>query len=843
MSIFQDARFAVRSMLRSPGFTAVAVVTLALGIGANTSIFTVVNAILLRPLPYPDAERLVFVTRTFPGGRAGSVSIPKFFSWKRDSSDVLANVAAYDFMGPGVSLSGYGDPEQVKAIHASVDFFPLFGVRPALGRTFSAEEDRPGGPRVAVLSYGLWKRRFGADPRLVGRTVVLSGEPHTVIGIAPPDFEPNPPADVWLPLQADPNSTNQGHYLVCAGRLKPGITRDAANARMKIAAEQFRRQYPDAVGKQESVGVVSMRELMVGDIRPMLLITLGAVAFVLLIACANVANLLLSRAAAREKEIAIRMAIGAGRWRLVRQLLTESSLLALTGGAMGLVLGYWGLRLLLAFTPAELPRLSEMTTHSGLDIRVLLFTVLLSLATGVVFGLAPAFKISRPDLSSTLKEGAAHTTSSVRHLRAPDLPALRRFSILMLVMWLVRRLRARGLLVVSEMALSLVLLVGAGLLIRSAVLLRAVQPGVDARNVLTFKTALTGARYATTAAVTQFSRVLTERLERLAGVRAAASIINLPTEPGPDLPFWIEGRPNSGGDPTGDEQWRYASPHAFQATGVRLLHGREFADTDTAKSPAVAIVNEAFTRKYWPIQDPLGQRITIGKGMGPEFEDPTREIVGVVGNVREFGLSNPPPPMMYIPQAQVLDALTALGSKVLPVAWVVRTSVDPMTLATIVRREVVSADPQQAVFDFRSMDQVFEKSMADRGFILLLLSVFAGTALLLAAIGIYGVVAYSVERRAHEIGIRIALGAGQGDVLRLVVRHGMTLAGIGVAIGLVAALALTRVLTALLYGVQATDPVTFAGVAIVLSAVALAATWIPARRAARIDPIAALRCE
>jgi len=817
--MLQDARYAVRTMLKSPGFAAVAVLTLALGIGANTAIFTVVNAILLRPLPYQDAERMVFLTRTFPGGRSGSVSVPKFFSWRRDSIDVLTSVAAYDFMGPGVSLSGEGDPEQIKAIRASVDFFSLFGVTPALGRTFSAEEDRPSGPRVAVLSYGLWKRRFGADPQLVGRTVVLSGEPHTVIGITPHDFEPNPPADVWLPLQADPNSINQGHYLVCAGRLKPGGTQAAANAPMKIAAEQFRRQYPNSMGRNESAGVVSMRESLVGGIRPTLLITLGAVAFVLLIACANVANLLLARAAAREKEIAIRTAIGAGRWRLVRQLLTESGLLALAGGAIGLLLGHWGLRLLLAFTPAQLPRLSEMTTHSGLDIRVLLFTLLLSLATGVLFGLAPAFRISRPDLSSTLKEGAARTTSSVRHLRV------------------------RGLLVVSEMALGLVLLIGAGLLIRSAVLLRGVQPGVDARHALTFKTALTGARYANTAAVTQFSRLLIERLERLPGVQAAANIINLPTEPGPDLPLRIEGRPASAADATGEEQWRYASPHAFKATGVPLLRGRAFADTDTAKSPAVAIVNEAMRRKYWPKEDPLGQRITIGKGMGPEFEDPTREIVGVVGNVREFGLSNEPPPMMYIPQAQVKDAFTALGSKILPMAWVLRTSVDPMTLATTVRREAVSVDPQQAVFDFRSMDQVFEKSMADRGFILLLLSIFAGTALLLAAIGIYGVMAYSVEQRAHEIGIRIALGAGRGDVLGLVVRHGMTLAGIGVAIGLAAAFGLTRVLTALLYGVKATDPVTFAGVAMVLAAVALVATWIPARRATRVDPITALRCE
>ena len=438
--LFGDVRPVVRALLRRPRFTLGVLLTLALGIGANTSIFTVVNAVLLRPLPYPDADRMVFLMRTFPGGGGPVTSVPKFIAWKRDSAQVLSNVAAYDIMGPGVSLSGDGEPEQVKAIHVSMEFFSLFGVRPALGRTFNVEEDRPGGPRVAVLSYGLWKRRFGADPRLVGRTVALSGEPHAVIGITSPGFEPNPPADIWLPLQADPASMNQGHYLFCAGRLKPGVTRDAASARMKIVAQQFRRQFPDAMGRQENAGVTPMREFLVGDIRPMLLIMLGAVALVLLIACANVANLLLARAAAREKEIAIRTALGAGRGRLVRQLLTESTLLALVGGAVGLLIGHWGLKLLLAFTPAEIPRLSEMAARSGLDSRVLVFTLLLSLLTGVLFGLAPAFRISRPDLNSTLKEGAARTTSSVRHLRA------------------------RGLLVITEISLGLVLLIGRDLL-------------------------------------------------------------------------------------------------------------------------------------------------------------------------------------------------------------------------------------------------------------------------------------------------------------------------------------------------------------------------------------------
>ena len=458
-----------------------------------------------------------------------------------------------------------------------------------------------------------------------------------------------------------------------------------------------------------------------------------------------------------------------------------------------------------------------MDAHSGLDLNVLGFTLLVSLFTGILFGLVPAFHVSRPDLNSTLREGSGRGSAGVRHMRA------------------------RGLLVISEVALGLVLLIGAGLLIRSALSMRGVDPGFSTRNVLTFKTALSGSKYARTAAVAQFNRLLSEKLESIPGVQAAASIISVPTEIGPDMPFQIEGRPASAGNAGGDEQWRYVSPHAFKALGVPLLRGRVFTDNDAGKAPAVVIVNEALARKYWPKQDPIGQQITIGKGVGPEFDEPAREIVGIVGNVRESGLANDPPPIMYVPQAQVTDGFTALGNRVLPLSWVLRTSMDPLTLSEAVRREVTAADSQQAVFEFRSMEQVLKKSMDIRRFILLLLSFFAGTALLLAAIGIYGVMAYDVEQRTHEIGIRLAVGADTADVVRLVVRQGMTLAGIGVGIGLAAAFGVTRVLKALLYGVKATDPITFAGVALALVAVALCATYIPARRATRVDPIIALR--
>ncbi len=809
-----DLRYAIRTMWKTPGFTAAAVLALTLGIGANTAIFTVINAVLLRPLPFRDPDRLVQLTRRFPQGRPPTISIPRFFAWKRATADVMSDIAVYDFMGPGVSLSGGGQPEQIKAIHASLDYFPLFGVLPAAGRFFTKEEDRPGGPRVAVLSHALWMRRYGGDPGIVGRQVLLSGEQYVVVGIAAADYRPTPPAEIWLPLQADPNSANQGNYLLCGGRLKPGVTVERANAAMKAAAEQFRRVYPDTMSKEETAEAVPQRDFLVGDIRPLLMITFGAVGFVLLIACTNVANLLLARAASRERELAIRSAVGAGRGRLVRQLLTESGLLAAAGGSLGILLGWWGLSLLLALAPSELPRLSEFATRPALDWTVLGFTLGLTAFTGVLFGLAPALHISRPDVSTILREGSGRTSAGRGHVRA------------------------RALLIVTEIALGVVLLAGAGLLIRTVMSMRSVAPGFDTAHVLTFRTALSGSRYAKTAGVAMFSRQVAERLESLPGLLAAATVVSLPTMIGPDLPFEIEGRKEKSG---GDEFWRFVSPHFFKAMQVALLRGRVFTETDAQGAPPVAIINEALARKYWPKDDPIGQRITIGKGLASEMADPTREIVGVVGSVHEAGLDQDSPPVMYVPQAQVNDGLTALINQALPIAWVLRTAGEPLAATAAVRREVAAVDPQQAVFEFRSMAQVLGQSMATRSFLLVLLSVFATVALLLAAIGIYGVISYAVEQRANEIGIRMALGAGRPQVVWMVLRQGILLVSVGIVAGLASAFAATRVLSALLFGVKAADPATFAGVAIVLATVATLAILVPSYRATRVDPVEALR--
>ncbi len=816
-TFFNDLKHSLRMFRQSPAFTATAIAALALGIGANTAIFSVINTVLLKPLPFPDSDRIVQLMLSSPQGTGNITSIPKFMV-QREQTGVLQDIAAYDFGGPGINLSGGDRPEQVRGLHVSANYFRLFGASPAIGRTFTADEDLPRGGRYVVISNGLWKRRYGFDPGLVGKIIRLGGEPYTVVGVLA-NFAPDPPADLWLPLQADPNSTDQAHYLRAAARLKPGVTLDMAKARMKMAADQFRRKFPGAMGPDGSFTAELLQDTIVSNVRPALLILIGAVAFVLLIACANVANLLLARATIRKREIAIRAAIGAGRGRIVRQLLTESVLLAVAGGALGLLLGSIGVRALLAVNPGNIPRIGDGGGAVAADWRVLAFTLGVSLLTGVLFGLIPALNASRPDLASTLKESTSRSGTSMRQNKA------------------------RGLLVVTEMALALVLLIGAALLIRTFIALRTVNPGFDAHNVLTMETSLTGSRYEKTAGVAQLTRDVVERIEALPGVTAAALTCSLPLEPSFGLPFIIEGRALTNGGAHGGASWRYSSSRFFEVFKIPLVHGRFFTDRDDGAAPGVVLINEAMAKQYWPKQNPVGQRLTIGKNVGPEFDEPPREIIGVVADVRDGGLNNEPGPIMYVPAAQVRDGVMALNNRIIPITWVVRTKVEPFSLSAAIVRAIQSANPDLPVAHIRSMNQVVVQSTARDDFNMLLLTIFAAVALLLAAIGIYGLMAYSVQQRTQEIGIRIALGASPRDMRNMVVYEGMQLALAGVGIGLAGAFGLTRLMASLLFGVKASDPFVFVSVAVLLSAVAFLATCFPARRATRVDPIVALRYE
>jgi putative ABC transport system permease protein len=814
-----DMKYAVRILWRSPAFAATAIAALALGIGANTAIFSVVNAVLLQPLSYPQPDRLVALERHFPEGNGDSVSIPKFTTW-REQTLVFQAVAAYDFAGPGINLTGGDRPEQVKGIHASASYFEVFGAPVVLGRVYTAEEDRPGGPQVLVISNGLWRSRYGSDPAIIGKTIELTGEPYQIIGVLGSRFKTDPPADVWLPLQPDLNSTNQGHYLLCAARLRPGVTLAQAQAAMKLSAEEFRRKYPGPLmGPKESATAVPLRDLVVSGARTALLILLGAVGFVLLIACANVANLLLARATLRKREIAIRSALGAERRRIVFQLLTESVLLSLIGGVLGLVLGYAGVRALLALNPVDIPRIGEHGSAVVLDWRVLAFTLVVALFTGILFGLVPAFSSSRTDLTVTLKEGSSRAGSSFRQNKA------------------------RAILVVTEIALALVLLVGAALLIRTFATMRTEKPGFDAHHVLTMEMSLSAERFEKTAAVAQVVREVERRVDALPGVEAIASTCCLPTAGGIDLPFTIEGHPPTDGPYNGDVSWRNVSSQYFQVLRIPLLRGRTFTENDDATSDRVVVINEAMAKQYWPKGDALGARITVGRGVGPEFEEPPREIVGIVGSTRDGGLDSDPIPLMYVPEAQVLDGITALGSKILPVNWLIRTKVAPFLMSVALQRELRVATGGLPVAHIRTMEQVVGESTARGDFNTMLLTIFAGVALFLAAIGIYGLMAYSVRQRTQEIGIRMALGASPEHVRKMVVSQGMWLAAIGVVIGVAAALGLTRFMAGLIYGVKTWDPAVFASVAVLLSAVSWFATYIPARRASQVDPMVSLRYE
>jgi predicted permease len=816
---WNDCRHSLLMFRRNRGFTCTGLAALALGIGANTAIFSVVNTVLLKPLTYPSADRMVeFFHNPVNGGSMlanNLASIPMFHLYRRQTG-VFEDVAAYDFTSPGFNLTG-DRPEQLHGIHVTEAYFRLFGARTVLGRTFTRLEDSPHGGNVVVLSYGFWQRRFGGDPAIVGKSLSLGNEPYTIVGVIGKEFFSDPDADIWLPFQFEPESTNGNQYFQAAARLKPGIALAAANAQMKLATAEFYRLFPISNPRNgEIFAVEPLRDLIIGDARRSLMVMLGAVGLVLLIACANVANLLLVRAAGRKRELAIRSALGAGRGRIIRQLLTESVLLSAGGAALGLLLGFASVRALLAASPAGLPRLGEDGSAVAMDWRVLAFTLGVSLLTGILFGLFPAFAASRADLNSSLKEGGNRFGTGFRSGKS------------------------RSLLVASEVSLALVLLIGAALLIRTFMSLRAVGPGFDAGNVLTAEMSMTGARLHTTAGIAELSRNVRERLNAIPGVEVSASTVWLPNQVDDGAAFQIAGHPEKGWR---GARWMSFSPGYLSVFKIPILRGRDFRETDTLAAPGVAIVNQAFANLCWPGQDPLGQHIQVGTGLGVEPNEPPRTIIAVVGDTHNNGLGHPPDPMLMVPTAQVVDWYAAAYSDTSAMIWAARTRGDPRRAITAITEELRLGSGGLPVAHVRTMEEVMRRSTARQRFNMLLLTLFGVVALVLAAIGIYGLLAYSVEQRTQEMGIRMALGADGAAIRNLVVRQGMQLALVGAAVGIAAAFALTRLLSSLLFGVKPWDPAVFVSAPLVLSAVALLAVWLPATHASKLDPIQALRNE
>jgi putative ABC transport system permease protein len=809
--MFQDLRYGARMLLKRPGFTLIAVITLALGIGANTAIFSMVNGVLLRPLPYKEPQRLVMVFAPRPQVQ----DLPPWaadFVELRDRNQAFEEAAA--FRAQALSITGAGEPEFAGGARVSANLFTLLGIGAIRGRAFLPEEDQPGRNRVVILSHGLWRRRFGSDPQIIGRTISLNDEPHTVVGVAPPGFQfprkgdlPAPyqfphEIDLYTPLALTPENMNNRRPLPVPviARLKPEVGIDQAQAEMIGIAERLRQQYPEA-NRDKSIRLVSFHQQVVGKVKYALLVLLGAVGFVLLIACANVANLLLARAAGRASEIAIRAALGAGRWRLIRQLLTESALLAIVSGALALLVAFWVVDLVQAIVPDNLPRADEI----GIDGRVFGFTLLVSLGAGAVFGLLPALQASNAPLNEALKEGGRGSSGSRRH-------------------------HLRNLLVVSEVALALVLLVGAGLMLRSFIRLISVDPGLDPQNVLTADIMLPRGKYAPPQQAVFFQRLL-ERLRAVPGVQSAGAVYPLPLSGGEEgTGFDIEGQPPAPGEQRAAGQ-RWVSTDYFKALDIQLQKGRVFTESDGAGAPPVLVINDAMARQYWPNEDPIGRRINFERRDGQPV---WREIIGVVGDVRHTALDKRSGPEIYLPITQNPWPFMTL---------VVRTDGASMNFVAAVRGQVLAIDKGLPISNIHTMEELLERSVSQPRFNLALLAIFAGVALLLAAVGIYGVMSYLVTERTHEIGVRMALGAQARDVLKLVIRQGMTLTLAGVALGLITAFGLTRLIKSLLFGVSATDPMTFAVIAILLAGVALLACWIPARRAAKVDPMIALRYE
>ena len=815
-TLLQDIRYGCRMLMKSPTFTAIAVITLALGIGANTALFSVINGVLLSPLPFPEPDKLITLHENKPNFEGGSVSYPNFRDWQKDnhtfSSIALSRTYAF-------SLTGIGEAEQVNADFVSSDFFTVLGIKPVIGRTFAQDEERVGAGPVALISAGLWQRKLSSAPDILGKNITLDARDYTIVGVIPASLHMNVPgfreADVYAPIGqwSNPLLLQRGAGLGFHGiaRVKPGVTLQQAQADMDGVTRNLANAFPDA-DKGITAKLTPLKAMMIGNVRPLLLVLLAAVGFVLLIACVNVANLLLARSTSRTREFAVRAALGATRARVVRQLLTESILLALMGGGLGLFLAAWGTRAALGVLPAALPRAEQV----GLDSHVLLFTAIISLLAGIVFGLTPAFKTARPDLHETLKQGGRGASGA--------------------------RSRTQSVFVVVEMALALVLLIGAGLTIRSLAKLWSINPGFSPQNVLTFGLSLPPSMmHAKPDAVRAAFRDFDERLAAVPGIQAVSQTWGaVPLGSDDEQLFWLEGQPKPANE--NDMNWAIdymVEPDYLKAMGIPLRRGRFFAQQDNDHSPLVVVVDEMFAEKFFPGQDAVGKRIHL-----PSKKGQLAEIVGVVGHVKQWGLNTDEQQSLraelYIPCMQMPDefvAMTPSGSGV-----IVRAASVSGLLESI-HRASVQMSSQQVIFGAQTMDSMIADSVASQRFSMILLVSFAVLALLLASVGIYGVISYVVGQRSHEIGIRMALGAEPRDILRLILGRGGKLAGLGVAVGLAAAFGLTRLMTSMLYGVGVTDPLTFSGVAVLLTLVALAACYIPARRATRVDPVVALRYE
>ena len=803
-TLLQDLRFGLRMLRKNPGFTVVAIVVLALGIGANSAIFSVVNTVLLRPLPYPDPDRLVWIWAHSP-----TRGIPFHFLLYADFADWRKQARSFEAMSAyfprAVTLTSR-EPERVPSLQVNASFLRVFGVQPMLGRDFLVEDDRPGAPRVTLLSHGFWQRRFGSDPSLIGTPVGLDGSDYTVIGVLPPGFQAaNLTAHFYTPLALAGSRTGPDRYFSVGAlaRLRPGVTMRQAQTETNALADRLNEQY-FRKGKR-GLRLWGLREFLVRDVELSLLVLVGAVALVLLVACANVANLLLARAGARHKEIAVRAALGAGRLRIVRQLLIESGLLSLLGGGLGLLLAYWGVKFLVVAGPARYPMLRE----ARLDAQVLWFTLGISLLTGLVFGLAPALSVTKAGVHDALKEGGRGSSESLR------------------------RRRLRSLLVVWEVALALVLAIGAGLLLKGFLRLQEVKPGFNALGVLTGGVTLSGVKYATPHDRNAFFEQFLRESERLPGVRAAGMVSALPLGPiNTGTLIHVEGRPEPRPEDAPAVWVRSATPGYFRALEIPLLKGRHFSPQDTESAPRVALINQTMARRFWPSEDALGKRLAAGLTHGPQT--PWITVVGVVGDIRHSSLAQPPEPEFFLPYPQRAEPQMFLA---------VRTTAPPAAFAPLLRAALAAVDKNQPISEVGSLERSLADSIAPERFAVLLAGAFAALAVALAAAGIYGVTSFMVTCRKHEIGVRMALGAVRHDIFRLILGQGMSLALIGLGAGLAAALAFSRLLRSLLFGITATDPVIFCAVPLLLGAIAALASYLPARRATRLEPVLALRHE